>query len=78
MSDDEDLIYKKPQKSIHYGTLDHSDWVKQQQTLEDIQSDEDEYEPEKKKSAISSSQAVGASSSNIQISNEYYELEQEM
>lgn len=74
MSDDEDLTYKKPQKTIIYGTLDQSEWIKEQQALEDIQSDEDDYEPEKKKPALASS----SGSSNIHISSEYLELEQEV
>lgn len=79
MSDDEDVVYKKPQKPIHYGTLENSDWIKQN-ALEDIQSDEDEYEPEKKKAAISgASQAVSLPAlGNIHLSNEYFDLEQEM
>lgn len=76
MSDDEEIIYKKPLKTIQYGTLDQSDWIKQQHTLEDIQSDEEDYEPEKKKPAIAASAATG--STNIHVSNEYYELEQEV
>lgn len=82
MSDDEEVIYKKKQKTIHYGTLDETDWVRQ--TLEEIQSDEEDYEPEKKK-AVTNSNAVAPvppatlpSATNIQLSNEYYELEQEM
>lgn len=80
MSDDEEMVYKKPQKTIHYGTLDSSDWIKQN-ALEDIQSDEDEYEPEKKKAAIGGvSQATASllSTGNINLSNEYFDLEQEM
>lgn len=79
MSDDEELNYKKPQKTIHYGTLENSDWVKQA-VLEDIQSDEDEYEPDKKKPAITGvSQTVAVpTSGNINVSSEYFDLEQEM
>lgn len=79
MSDDEEVVYKKPQKTIHYGTLDSSDWIKQN-ALEEIQSDEDEYEPDKKKAAIvGAAQTVSLpATSNIHLSNEYYELEQEM
>lgn len=72
MSDDEDLIYKKPQKAIHYGTLDHSDWIKQQNTLEEIQSDEDDYEPDSKRLAVQ------LGSSNIHLSGDYLELEQDV
>lgn len=85
MSDDEEQIYKKRQKTIHYGTLDETDWVKQ--TLEEIQSDEEDYEPEKKKTALNSNAVTSVPSlnlppsvtGNVQItSNEYSELEQEM
>lgn len=83
MSDDEEVIYTKPQKTIHYGSLETNDWVKQ--TLEEIQSDEDEYEPEKKKLAIAASASVAPipttgiqPSANIHVSNEYFDLEQEM
>lgn len=80
MSDDEEVVYKKPQKTIHYGALDNSDWVKQN-ALEEIQSDEDEYEPEKKKAAIGAlpqTISLPTASANIHLSNEYFELEQEM
>lgn len=80
MSDDEEIIYKKPQNTIRYGTLENSDWIKQN-ALEEIQSDEDDYEPEKKKAAISgASQNTGSlpSVGNIHLSDEYFELEQEM
>lgn len=79
MSDDEEIVYKKPQKTIHYGTLDNSDWIKQN-TLEDIQSDEDEYEPDKKKAAIGGTPQTMSlpTVGNIHLSNEYFDLEQEM
>lgn len=86
MSDDEEVIYKKPQKTIHYGSLETSEWAKQQQTLEDIHSDEDEYEPETKRQASAFTSQVSAPtltksaqiSSNAAASDEYYELEREM
>lgn len=82
MSDDEEVIYKKPQKTIHYGTLENNEWLKQQQTLEEIQSDEDEYEPESKKPATATTSTVAPPTSttggNINISNEYFDLESEM
>lgn len=81
MSDDEELIYKKPQNLIHYGSLEDSE--RQRQTLEDIQSDEDDdYEPELKKPALSAPTVGGppgtSQTGNINISNEYFDLEQEM
>lgn len=83
MSDDEEVIYKKNQKTpILYGSLEHGDWLKQQQTLEEIQSDEDDYEPESKKPAIITATnnltIAQNASGNINISNEYFDLEQEM
>lgn len=79
MSDDEQVIYKKPQKTIHYGTLDNNEWLKQQ-PLEEIQSDEDEYVPESKKPATATTSSVQPpiSGGNINISNEYFDLESEM
>lgn len=80
MSDDEDVIYKKPQKTIHYGTLESNEWVNKQ-TLEEIQSDEDEYEPESKRPANATTSTVTAPSTgsgNVHISNEYFKLEEEM
>lgn len=79
MSDDEEIIYKKPQKTIHYGALDNNEWLKQQ-PLEEIQSDEDEYEPDSKKPAIATTSTIQPPSSggNINISDEYFDLEQEM
>lgn len=80
MSDDEEVIYKKPQKSIHYGTLESNEWLQQSNTLEDIQSDEDDYEPEKKKPALSSNNSANLTTTtgNIHISSEYFDLEQEV
>lgn len=79
MSDDEEVIYKKPQKTIHYGSLENSDWLKPQ-TLEEIQSDEDDYEPDSKKLATTATSIATAQnvSGNINISSEYFDLEQEM
>ena len=78
MSDDDEIIYKKPQKTIHYGSLENSEWMKQQNTLEEIQSDEDDYEPESKKPAIAgaSNNAIVAPNAvgNINVSNEYFDL----
>lgn len=78
MSDDEELIYKKPQKTIHYGSLENSNWLKQQNTLEEIQSDEDDYEPESKKPAIAAATnnttIAPSAGGNINISDEYLDL----
>lgn len=80
MSDDDEVIYKKPQKTIHYGTLENNEWLKQQ-TLEEIQSDEDDYEPDSKRAATAATSTVVPPTStggNINISNEYFDLESEM
>lgn len=94
MSDDEEVIYKKPSNTIHYGSLEETERLRQ--NLEDIQSDdeEDDYEPETKKPAIAIPTAIATATvtnatvpnvapissqvGNINISNEYFELEQEM
>lgn len=94
MSDDEEVIYKKPTNTIHYGSLEETERLRQ--NLEDIQSEdeEDDYEPETKKPAIAIPTATATATvtnatvpnlapvstqvGNINISNEYFELEQEM
>lgn len=80
MSDEDVVVYKKPKKTIHYGSLENSEWLKQQ-PLEEIQSDEDDYEPESKKPALATTNnsiTTNTASGNINISNEYFDLEQEM
>lgn len=80
MSDDEEMIYKRPQKTIHYGSLESNEWVNKQ-ILEDIQSDEDEYEPDSKRPSNATTSTVPAPSSgsgNVHISSEYLKLEEEM
>lgn len=74
MSDDEEVIYKKPQKTIKYGSHENSEWLKQQQHAEENQSDEDDYEPESKRPATSNSVIISNASGNINISNEYLDL----
>lgn len=74
MTEDDELIYKKPKKTIHYGSLEKT--MAMQQKLDEIQSDEDEYEPESKKPSISRTQET--THGNVNVSNEYYELEQDM
>lgn len=66
MVEDDEPVYKKPKKTIHYGSLEKS--LAAQNKLDEIQSDEDDYEPDLKKSANSHG--------NVNVSNEYYELEQ--
>lgn len=71
MNDEDDLDYVKPKKTIHYGSLEKN--VAIQQKNADNQADDDNYEPEAKKPAISSSHTSSAN-----LTNEYYELEQDM
>ena len=75
MSDDEEVIYKKKQNTIHYGSLEESERLRQQ--LEDIGSEDDDYEPEKKKPAIGLPSALQPAT-NIHISSDYFDLEQEV
>lgn len=91
MSDEEEVTYVKKQNTIHYGSLEESERIKQQ-ALDEIESDEDEFvEPEPKKIALapptatptapssSSSSSTTASSSNNHISSsDYFNLEEEM
>lgn len=65
MVDDDEPVFKKPKKNIHYGSLEKSLAI--QNKLDDIQSDEDDYEPDARKPATHG---------NVNVSNEYYELEQ--
>lgn len=69
MVEDDELLYKKPKKTIHYGSLEKS--MALQQKMDDIQSDEDDYEPEIKKPST-------GNHGSINLSSEYYELEQDM
>lgn len=80
MSDDDEIVYKKPQKTIHYGSLENSEWLKTQNIHEDIQSDDDDdYESDTKKPATMANPVVAPNTSgNINISSEYFDLEQEM
>lgn len=68
MSDDEEVLYKKPEKIIQFGSLEKH--------AEEIQSDEDDYEPESKKPAFAINNAISAPNTggNINISNEYFDL----
>lgn len=83
MSDDEDITYVKKTNTIHYGSLEESERLKQQ-ALEEIESDEEEFvEPEPKiaKLAVASTPATTTASSggsNTHSSSEYFDLEQEV
>lgn len=79
MSDDEDLVYVKRQKTIHYGSLEEVE-RQRQQVLENIESEDDELDT--KKSLVLNTSAVSAATTtavgNIQVSNEYFDLEAEV
>lgn len=87
MSDDEDVSYVKKPNTIHYGSLEESERLKQQRTtanLDAIESDDDDFaEPEKKVAKLSGvstlvpSAAINAAG-NVNTSNEYFDLEQEV
>lgn len=85
MSDDEETTYVKKQNIIHYGSLEESERIKQQ-TLDEIESDEDDFvEPEQKKialapppSTVTSSLQTSSSSNNHISSSDYFNLEEEM
>lgn len=70
MNEDDELDYVKPKKTIHYGSLEKN--VAIQQKIAENQADDDNYEPEAKKPAISTNHG------SVNLSNEYYELEQDM
>lgn len=69
MSDDEDLIYTKKARTIHYGSLEDAERTKL--IAASMKSDDSDDEDYNKKS---SSDAMG----QIHISNEYFDLENEM
>lgn len=87
MSDDEDISYVKKPNTIHYGSLEETERLKQQRssaTLEAIESDDDDFaEPEKKVPKLSGvstlvpSAPINAAGS-VNISNEYFDLEKEV
>lgn len=80
MSDDEEITYVKKPNTIHYGSLEESERIKQQQ-LDEIESDEEEFaEPEQKKIALAPPipTVTSSASSNHISSSEYFNLEEEM
>lgn len=85
MSDDDEIAYIKRPRTIHYGSLEEAE-RQRQQALENIESDEEEYEPESKKAVLAAaSAAVNSTSSaatttigNVQVSSEYFDLEAEV
>lgn len=80
MSDDEDITYVKKSNTIHYGSLEESERLKQQ-ALEEIESDEEEFvEPEPKiaKLVAVSTTTTPSSGGSTHNSSEYFDLEQEV
>lgn len=71
MSDDEDLVYVKKQKIVHYGSLEEAERARLAAAAESSE--------EEKDTTISNDTAnVSSLGGNIHISNEYMELEDEM
>lgn len=74
MSDDEDVTYVKKTQTIHYGSLEESERLKQ---LEQIESDEDEFaEPDAKVARLAT--VAAASAGNVNTSTDYFDLDQEV
>lgn len=71
MSDDEDLVYVKKQKIVHYGSLEEAERTRFAAAAECL---EEEKEGANSNDAINVSSMAG----NVHISNEYMELEDEM
>nr|XP_050864017.1 U4/U6 small nuclear ribonucleoprotein Prp4 isoform X1 [Vespula vulgaris] len=71
MSDDEDLVYVKKQKIVHYGSLEEAERTRLAAAAD---CSEEEKEAANSNDALNVSSLVG----NIHISNEYMELEDEM
>lgn len=71
MSDDEDLVYVKKQKTVHYGSLEEAERARLAAAAE---SSEDEKDGGNLGDGLNSAATLG----NVHISNEYMELEDEM
>lgn len=71
MSDDEDLVYVKKQKTVHYGSLEETERARLAAAAE---SSEEEKDATNLGDGISAVTTLG----NVHISNEYMELEDEM
>lgn len=74
MSDDEDLVYVKKQKTVHYGSLEEAERVRLAALQVAVETADEE------KDVTSASDITNASNlaGNVHISNEYMELEDEM
>ncbi|XP_015585441.1 U4/U6 small nuclear ribonucleoprotein Prp4 isoform X2 [Cephus cinctus] len=72
MSDDEDLVYVKKQKTVHYGSLEEAERIR-------LATAAAESSEEDKDSANANDMpTISAMAGNVHISNEYMELEDEM
>ncbi|KAG6797243.1 U4/U6 small nuclear ribonucleoprotein Prp4 [Apis cerana] len=71
MSDDEDLVYVKKQKTVHYGSLEEAERARLAAVAESS-------EEEKDTTTLGDNVNTVATLANIHISNEYMELEDEM
>jgi len=71
MSDDEDLVYVKKQKTVHYGSLEEAERARLAAAVETT---EDEKDVANANDITNASISAG----NVHISNEYMELEDEM
>lgn len=87
MSDDEDISYVKKTNTIHYGSLEETERLKQLRVpggvLDEIVSDDDDFnEPDKKVAKLTvaavNNASTNSSSGNVNTSNEYFDLEQEV
>lgn len=73
MSDDEDLVYVKKQKTVHYGSLEEAERAR----LSAAAAESSDEEKDHNGSPTDGSVPL-ASIGNVHISNEYMELEDEM
>lgn len=70
MSDDEDLVYVKKQKTVHYGSLEEAERAR-------LAANAGESSDDEKDGSGTNDVSVGAAG-NVHISNEYMDLEDEM
>ncbi|EZA53715.1 hypothetical protein DMN91_007730 [Ooceraea biroi] len=71
MSDDEDLVYVKKQKTVHYGSLEEAERARLAAAVETT-------DEEKDVAGANDVANTSISAGNVHISNEYMELEDEM
>lgn len=72
MSDDEDLVYVKKQKTVHYGSLEETERARLAAASAESSDDE------KDNGSPSDTPMAPNAGGNVHISNEYMELEDEM